>query len=251
MRVAFALGLVLLGCDRVLDFRDDYYAVAAGGSVSLGGGGEGAVGPSGGMPAVTGGEGGKGGEIAGASPSGGGGQGGNGGAVVVIAGSGGGGSPPMGEAGASTGGAPDLPRCAENPLTAESAWVPTGSPTDSKYPPSDVTDSASTRWTTGVAQAGGEWLQIDFGKPVAVRRVNLQQGMTYSNDYPRGYQVVVSNTSQNLKGAVAATGVGMSGVTTTIVLPQVFVGRYLLIEQTSTSLSWWSVEEIEVSCYDS
>jgi hypothetical protein len=39
-------------------------------------------------------------------------------------------------------------------------------------------------------------------------------------------------------------------VTTTIVLPGTFAGRYLLVKQLGSSLSWWSVEEIEVSCFD-
>ncbi len=207
------------------------------------------------MPNVAGDGGGNPSEMAGTGAGGtgegGGAVGGSAGSISPSAGDGGGGSPPVGEAGASSGGAPDVTHCADNPITVESTWVPTGSPTDSKYPPSAVIDGTSARWTTGIAQAGGEWLQIDFGKSVGIRRVNLQQGMTYSNDYPRGYQVVVSDKSQNLKGPVATTGVGMSGVTTTIVLPQVTVGRYLLIEQTDTSLSWWSVEEIEVSCFDS
>jgi hypothetical protein len=64
------------------------------------------------------------------------------------------------------------------------------------------------------------------------------------------YAVVVSDKTKNLTGTVLTNGVGTSGVTTTIVLPEVAVGRYLLIKQLDTSLSWWSVEEIEVSCYD-
>ncbi len=244
---AFVLALSLIGCDRVLDFRDDYYVVAGSSSLSLGGAGN-TTGASGGMPGEVGGaEGGKPSETGG-DASGGSAESGSGGSAVASAGDGGGGAS-GGDLGVA--GAPDVVRCADNPLSAETAWVPSASPVDDKYPPSAVIDGTSARWTTGIAQAGGEWLQIDFGQVVGIRRVNLQQGMTYSNDYPRGYQVVVSNTSENLKGPIAATGVGISGVTTTIVLPQVFVGRYLLIEQTSTSLSWWSVEEIEVSCYDS
>ena len=244
MCATFVFALALAGCGRVLDFRDDYYVAASGfggagdsaGSSALGGSHSEGGGGEGGSPIATGGNSG---------------EGGSGGSSIATAGDGGGGSSPVGEAGMSNAGAPSVTHCADNPITAEASWTPTASPTDPKYPPSAVIDGTSARWTTGVPQAGGQWLQIDFGKPVGIRRVNLQQGMTYGNDYPRGYQVVVSNTSENLKGPIATTGVGMSGVTTTIVLPQVLVGRYLLIEQTDTSLSWWSIEEIEVSCFDS
>ncbi len=243
----------------MLEFRDDYYVAAGASGSSLGSAGN-ETGANGGMPSAAGGGSGNpdatagtdaGGSATGGSATGGSATGGSAGSTGPLGGDGGGGSPPLGDAGSSSAGAPDVTHCADNPISVESSWVPTGSPTDSKYPPSAVIDGTSARWTTGIAQAGGEWLQIDFGKPVGIRRVNLQQGMTYSNDYPRGYQVVVSDKSQNLQGPVATTGVGMSGVTTTIVLPQVMVGRYLLIEQTDTSLSWWSVEEIEVSCFDS
>lgn len=106
------------------------------------------------------------------------------------------------------------------------------------------------RWATGKAQSGDEWLQIDFGATVNLRSVNLQQGTTYSNDYPRSYAVVVSNTDKDLNGTVRASGVGTSGVTTTITMSKFYSGRYLLIKQLGSSLSWWSVVEIEVSCSD-
>ena len=239
--------LLLASCDRVIGLREGYYSSAAAAGVAGAGlGGE----PAGGDNAS-----GAGGTLAtngagGGALGGAGGSGGANGGTMAVAGDGGGGAAPIGEAGASGGGAANTPLCADHPLTAESAWVPSASDADAKYPASAVTDGASTRWTTGKPQSGGEWLQIDFGEPVSIRRINLQQGMTYSNDYPRGYAVFVSDTNADLTGPVLASGVGASDVTTTIVLPQVFSGRYLLIEQLDTSLSWWSIEEIEVSCYD-
>jgi hypothetical protein len=79
----------------------------------------------------------------------------------------------------------------------------------------------------------------------------LQQGLgADANDYPRSYAAIVSNSTKDLTAAVRATGVGTNAASTTITLPTVFSGRYLLIKQLSTSLSWWSVEEVEVSCFD-
>ena len=241
-----AVLLSLASCDRVIGLRSDYFLTAS----TAGVGGEGFGGElagadnMGGTNAVGGSPDANGGTSLGGSSDA------NGGTSMAIAGDGGGGAAPVGDAGASSGGTTGTPLCADHPITAEAGWVVSASPDDPKYPPSAVTDGASTRWSTGQPQAGGEWLQIDFGKPVSVRRVNLQQGSLYSNDYPRMYEVFVSDTNQDLKGSVLASGVGTSGVTTTIVLPQVFSGRYLLIEQVDTSLSWWSVEEVEVSCYD-
>ena len=107
------------------------------------------------------------------------------------------------------------------------------------------------RWSTGKPQAGNEWLQIDFGRSSYVRRINLQQGNGMdSNDYPRMYSVYVSDIENDLNGDVLASGVGSAGVTTTIELSKPFLGRYLLIRQLGSSISWWSVDEIEVVCFD-
>jgi hypothetical protein len=108
-------------------------------------------------------------------------------------------------------------------------------------------DNKITRWSTGKPQAGDEWLQIDFGASVSFDHVNLQQG-TDTNDYPRAYSVIVSGTSKDLNATPVLTGSSKTGVSTSIQLPAMATGRYLLIEQTGTSLSWWSAEEIEVSC---
>jgi hypothetical protein len=75
-------------------------------------------------------------------------------------------------------------------------------------------------------------------------------GTADSNDYPRMYSLCVSDISVDLNCTALASGVGDSGVTTTIQLSKPFAGRYLLIKQLGTSLSWWSVEEIEVVCFD-
>jgi len=144
---------------------------------------------------------------------------------------------------------PDGPLCSEHALTAKSTWVVSASSQNSGDPPSNITDNTSSRWSTGKPQSGNEWLQVDFRQTVNIRRVNLQQG-SYSNDYPRMYSLYVSDTDTDLTGTALASGVGTAGVTTTIELPKTSSGRYLLIRQLGTSLSWWSVEEIEMSCFD-
>jgi len=149
---------------------------------------------------------------------------------------------------AGAGGNASTLSCSDGPLTRKSTWLASASSQDDA-PPSVVLDNTASRWTTGKAQAGDEWLQIDFGAAVTIRRINLQQG-EYTNDYPRSYAVYVSNTNHGAGSSVRASGVGSNGVTTTIVLPKPYSGRYLYIKQLGTSLSWWSVEELEVSCYD-
>ena len=107
-----------------------------------------------------------------------------------------------------------------------------------------------TRWTTGKPQSGDESLQVDFGETVALSQINLQQAEANANDYPRSFAVIVSDVDQNLNATPNVSGMGKSGISSTILLPAIASGRYLLIKQLGTSLSWWSAVELEVSCVD-
>ena len=226
------LGVALLllastSCDTLIGLRDDYYEapLVAGsnpGGSSAAGGGSAGLGSFGGTPETGG---------AGAA---------NGGESMA----GSGGDP----SDAGAGGIPDGPGC-EYPFTPQKTWVPSASSSNGNNPSSAVIDNSAARWSTTKPQAGDEWLQIDFGAPVSLRRINMQQGTMNANDYPRKYAVVVSDVSKNLTGQTCAMGVGTAGVTTTIELPEATTGRYVLIKQLGSSLSWWSVEEIEFSCY--
>jgi hypothetical protein len=180
-----------------------------------------------------------------ASSGGKGGANGGSGGAPTTAGTGGNG----GSAGGGAGGGPSIPLCGDHPLTARATWTATASHPTSGDMPANLLDGKVTRWSTGKAQSGDEWLQIDFGAAVTFNHVNLQQGDD-TNDYPRNYSVIVSNAAKDLSGTVRGTGSGKSGVSTAILLPALATGRYLLIRQTATSLSWWSAEEIEVSCSD-
>ncbi len=152
---------------------------------------------------------------------------------------------------AGSGGAVGSVACADHPFSLKSTWLASAShqSTTPKNPPSCLVDGANTRWSSGKPQSGDEWVQIDFGVSVSLRGINLQQGAD-TNDYPRSYAVIVSDTKNDLTGAVRVSGAGTGGVTTTITLPKVFSGRYLLIKQLGSSLSWWSVAEVEPSCTD-
>lgn len=151
---------------------------------------------------------------------------------------------------AGNGGAAGAPSqtCALHPLTPRSSWLATASDdSGGKTPASAVLDGKTTRWTTGKPQAGDEWLQIDFGASVNFNHVNLQQGPD-SNDYPRTYALIVSEMPNDLNASPNVSGMGKSGVSTAVALSQFASGRYLLIKQLGNSLSWWSAQEIEVSC---
>jgi hypothetical protein len=153
--------------------------------------------------------------------------------------------------------------CQNTPILppAKATWVATASsyyPVTSdcviiaQTPSSAVDGSLFSRWTTGQEQAGNEWLQVDFGVPVVLNQVTLDTYDASSQcgsptDYPRHYQVRVSDTPNDVAASVVAEGDGTSDLVVANFEPA--VGRYLLISQTGVaSPDWWAVAELDVAC---
>jgi hypothetical protein len=114
-------------------------------------------------------------------------------------------------------------------------------------PPSHAIDgNVNERWSTGKPQSGNEWLQIDFGRTVAIDRVTVSPD---AMDFPRGYAVRFSSTSMNFAAPVLMSGAGQPGdLVINFAVP--VIGRYLVISQTGTNTLWWSVTELNVACTD-
>ncbi len=102
-----------------------------------------------------------------------------------------------------------------------------------------VDDDATTRYSTGQAQAPGQYLQVDFGRRERVARLVLDTGPD-TGDYPRGYAVMVSADGARWK--TAATGAG-SGQLTTVRLTGSPI-RYVRVTLTASDSSWWSVADV-------
>ncbi|MHA6757202.1 discoidin domain-containing protein [Streptacidiphilus sp. PAMC 29251] len=103
-----------------------------------------------------------------------------------------------------------------------------------------VDDDASTRFSSGAAQAPGQYLQADLGKVQRLQQVVFDTGAS-TGDYPRGYAVTTSTDGTNWTTAVAdATGTGQF---TTVDLDNQPV-RYIRITLTAASGSWWSIADI-------
>jgi glucosylceramidase len=98
---------------------------------------------------------------------------------------------------------------------------------------------ASTRYSTGAAQTGGQYLQVDFGRAVAARQVVFDTGVS-GGDYPRGYTVTVSTDGVNWSTAASGQGTGQF---TTVNLSGGPV-RYVRMTLTASSGSWWSVADV-------
>jgi glucosylceramidase len=102
--------------------------------------------------------------------------------------------------------------------------------------------NSSTRWSTGLAQVSGQWFQVDMEAARSFNGIALDAGSS-TGDYPRGYQVFVSNDGSNWGSAIASGSGSGQLVTITFSLQS---ARYIKIVQTGSVGNWWSIQELNV-----
>ena len=99
-----------------------------------------------------------------------------------------------------------------------------------------------TRWISTV-QKPGQWVLVDLGAIYEVTKVTLRNAAN-PNDFPRGYQLFLSNDKDN-SGVSIAEGQGSPGETV-ISIPATS-GRFLKMVQTGTDPKLcWSIHEIKI-----
>jgi hypothetical protein len=122
-----------------------------------------------------------------------------------------------------------------------SGWVASASVGNSAS--NTLDGNLTTQWTTGVLQANGQWFQVDMQTTNLVAKIVMDADSS-TNDYPRGYQVNVSNDGTNW-GSPVATGAGNSAVTN-ITFPRQ-TARYIRVTETGTNATdFWSINEFSV-----
>jgi len=128
-------------------------------------------------------------------------------------------------------------------LLPRGTWTPTASVSNSGQPPTNALDGDSkTRWSTGQAQANGQWFQVDLGSAQTFYQIEMDSAIS-AGDYAHGYQVQVSNDATNW-GAPIAIGSGSSQTVSVIFAKQ--TARYIRVVQTGSSGQWWSLHEFNV-----
>ncbi|MFF4341014.1 discoidin domain-containing protein [Kitasatospora sp. NPDC001540] len=100
----------------------------------------------------------------------------------------------------------------------------------------------STRWSTGQAQAPGQYLQIDLGRRTAFDRIALDSGDNLG-DYARGWRI--ESSEDGAAWHPLATGTG-TGQLTTVDLPHSTRARYLRITNTAAAPGWWSLADVRL-----
>jgi glucosylceramidase len=122
-------------------------------------------------------------------------------------------------------------------LTGASATAqPTGD-----NPAAAVDGDASTRWSSGQAQAAGQYLQVDLGRARGFQRVAIDSGGNLG-DYARTWQLSTSDDGTTWR--TLATGTGVGQLSTVDVRPT--RARYLRVTSTGDAGNWWSISDIRL-----
>ncbi|MFD0678581.1 MULTISPECIES: discoidin domain-containing protein [unclassified Paenibacillus] len=108
-------------------------------------------------------------------------------------------------------------------------------------PQNAIDDNINSRWDTNAAQTYGQYYEVNMKSLLTINRIELQTEGS-PNDYPRQYEVYVSNNSLTWTGPIAS-GLG-SKVTEINFAPQ--KAKYVKIVQTGKSGSYWSIHELQI-----
>jgi hypothetical protein len=135
-------------------------------------------------------------------------------------------------------------------MMSRAGWVATASHVSDhadEIPSAALDGDASTRWGSGIGQTEGMWFQLDMGFPREFDQIILDAAGS-GNDYPRAYEVYVTDDTSSL-GDVLASGAGTD--VTVIDLPEKVTGQYIRIVSGESNGQWWSIHEIDVPCVGS
>jgi len=134
-----------------------------------------------------------------------------------------------------------------------SNWTVTATTSADSNPPAYAIDGVpSTRWSSGQGQDSSTYYQIDFGGWVTLKQLVLDNSTASGGDYPRGYQILGSKDGVLFPRVIASNAVVAEpdGDILTIDFDPVPV-QSIRIGTTISSGSWWSIQELRLSCQGS
>jgi hypothetical protein len=139
---------------------------------------------------------------------------------------------------AGSGGGTFINGCSRVHWTAMASTTTSG--TDG--PANALDGNIQTRWGTGGPQKAGMYFQVDFGAKVSLNQVVLDTS-THQGDYPRGYDIGLSDDGTTFTSAMTGTPASANVITINFPAAQ---GRYLRITLTGMDGLWWSIDELRV-----
>ena len=125
---------------------------------------------------------------------------------------------------------------------SRSGWTVSASSTEAGGSPYNAIDgNLGTRWSTGAAQANGQWFKIDLGSNRAFDQISFDAGSN-TGDYPAGYLIQVSSDGANWSNVASGQG-NQQNMVISVTQQN---ARYILIFQTGSKGNWWSIAELNV-----
>ena len=137
-----------------------------------------------------------------------------------------------------------VPEGADTDFSDSSDWDISATP--SRDIANAIDGDPNTRWATRARQTAGQFFEINFNTKKTFNNIVLDSNGS-PDDYPRGYNVLVSQDGSNWTNILSDFAFLESEVE--IVLP-VQTAQYLRIEQTGSARNWWAIHEIIISLDD-
>jgi len=150
----------------------------------------------------------------------------------------------IGAGGKLAGGAPFTVTGLGTPLNRD-GWTATASdvspwPTD--VLPNLLDGDSDSRYSSGVGQKNGMWVQVDMAQPQTFNRVVLDSGSS-TGDYARSADVYVSSDAANW---TKVASVRANGQQIELASFPTQTARHLKVVNTGSSGNWWSIAELGV-----
>jgi hypothetical protein len=106
----------------------------------------------------------------------------------------------------------------------------------------------TTRWTTARFQDGTDWFVVDFGGPVTLTSITLNDTQSYPGDYPGAYEARGSLDGVTFDDAPFVIGNGTDAATVINFAARTM--RAVKISQVGASNAsrWWGIGEFQTTC---
>jgi hypothetical protein len=114
--------------------------------------------------------------------------------------------------------------------------------TSADAPGNALDGNLSTRFSTGTAQAVGQYFEVNAGSPQTFNELGMAVPNS-ANDYARAYDVEVSGNGTSWTTIASLTG---SGATEAVVFPTQTAQYVKVVLTSADSLYWWSIDEFNL-----
>jgi hypothetical protein len=130
-----------------------------------------------------------------------------------------------------------------------SKWKATASVLgDGRGPPGALDGNLTTRWDTKRLQDGTDFFQVDFGGPVSLTNITLNNTQAFPADYPGAYEVYGSVDGVIFGVTPFASGAGV--INATVINFTQRMMRAVKVKQVgvANNIHWWGIGEFQATC---